>query len=136
MDNSVNRLQAVFFYGLYMDPEILRLKGVKPRNPRIATVSDYSLRIVKMTTLLRAEGFNVNGIVYSLTHSEIEILYSKSGLDMYVPEAILSILSTGEIVAALICNLLVPPDEDENNSDYRNKLLACMKKLNVPTTNM
>ena len=78
MDNSLNSLQEVFFYGLYMDPEILKSKGVEPRNPRIAIVKGYKLRIGNMATLLRSEGSEANGIVYSLTHSEIVVLMLKS----------------------------------------------------------
>lgn len=52
MDNSNQRLNDVFFYGLYMDEEILKSKNVEPRNKRIAVVYDYKLRIGKMATLL------------------------------------------------------------------------------------
>ena len=55
MDNSENRLVDVFFYGLYMDEEILLKKGVKIRNQRKAYVKDFVLRVGKMATLLRAE---------------------------------------------------------------------------------
>ena len=135
MDNSENRLQEVFFYGLYMDPEILKSKGVQPRNPRIASVKGYKLKIGNMVALLRSENSEANGLVYSLTHADIDTLYSKSGLDMYVSEAIMVTISTGETLAALTCNLLVPPEEHENNQEYREKLNLCMKKLNVSSLN-
>ena len=34
MDNSINRLHDVFFYGLYMDEEILKSKNIPIRNQR------------------------------------------------------------------------------------------------------
>jgi len=34
MDNSNSRLQEVFFYGLYMDEEILKSKGIIIRGKR------------------------------------------------------------------------------------------------------
>ena len=34
MDNSKDRLLDVFFYGLYMDEEILKSKNVNPRKKR------------------------------------------------------------------------------------------------------
>ena len=70
-DNSKNRLHDVFFYGLYMDPDVLEQKGVQPRNPRIAKVEGYELRIGSKATLLRERGGVAYGVVYSLTHSEI-----------------------------------------------------------------
>jgi len=136
MDNSESRLQEVFFYGLYMDPEILKSKGVEPRNPRIAAVKGYKLRIGNMATLLRSENSEANGVVYSLTPADIDTLYSKSGLEMYVSEAIMVTISTGETLATLTRNLLVPPEEHESNPEYREKLNLCMEKLNVPTSNV
>ena len=118
-----------------MDPEILKSKGVEPRNPRIAIANGYKLKIGNMATLLRSEKSVANGIVYSLTHAEIDLLYSKSGLDMYIPEAILVNMSNGDTLAALTCNLLVPPEEHENNLEYHEKLMLCMDRLSVPTVN-
>ncbi len=45
MDNSKNRLHKVFFYGLYMDEEILKNKGVKPREKILACAKGYKLRV-------------------------------------------------------------------------------------------
>jgi len=54
MDNSINRLHDVFFYGLYMDEDILKSKGITIRNQRSAYVDNYELRIGDLATLLRS----------------------------------------------------------------------------------
>ena len=133
MDNSPLRLQDVFFYGLYMDPDILLSKDVESRNPRIGTVKGYALRVGNLATLLRESGAQASGLVYSLTHDEIDLLYVKAGLDMYVPEAVMVDLESGERLSALCCNLLVPPNASESNDEYAEKLHACKQKLNVPS---
>ena len=130
-DNSKDRLHDVFFYGLYMDPEILRQKGVDPRNPRVAYANNYKLKIGNKATLLRAVGERAHGIVYSLTHSEIDSLYRGSGLHEYLPEA-LSIKAGDESFPALCCNLIEPPAESESNAEYAGRLKAVMSKLGVP----
>ena len=132
MDNSEHRLQEVFFYGLYMDPEILTNKGVTPRNPRIATVKGYKLRIGKLATLLRDEKSQAGGIIYSLTHHEIDKLYKGSGLVAYVPESLSATTESNVTLSVLCCNLLIPPTTDESNPEYLEKLTTCMKKYNVP----
>lgn len=132
MNNSESRLHDVFFYGLYMDPEILRSKSVEPRNPRLGWVNDYELRVGNLATLLRKPNAQVYGLVYALTHKEIDLLYSKSGLDMYASEALLVELNSGEVIPAICSNLISPPNESESNKEYTAKLLQCMKKLNVP----
>ncbi|WP_072682508.1 gamma-glutamylcyclotransferase family protein [Arcobacter sp. LA11] len=132
MDNSKNRLQEVFFYGLYMDEEILKSKGVSPRNPRAGKVNGYKLRVGKMATLLRVKNCEAYGMVYSLTYDEINKLYRDSGLIDYVAESV--IVQIGDtLVASLCCNLLNPPSDDESNEEYFNKLKICMEKYNLPT---
>lgn len=131
MDNSKNRLNHVFFYGLYMDPELLKAKGVQPRNPRRAVAKGYRLRIGNMATLLREADAEAHGIVYELTHDEVNALYWGEGLDAYVAEALVVETEGGEKVVALCCNLLEPPGDDESNPEYLGKLTQCMKKLKV-----
>lgn len=131
MDNSVNRLQEVFFYGLYMDEDILKSKGVIPRNQRSAKVDGYKLRIGKMATLLREKDTEAFGIVYSLTHEEINKLYIDSGLTDYVAEAI-TVLIEDKPLSTLCCNLLNPPKDEDSNNEYFEKLKTCMQKYNLP----
>jgi len=132
MDNSKNRLQEVFFYGLYMDEEILKSKGVSPRSPRVGRVDGYKLRVGKMATLLRAENCKAYGMVYSLTYDEINKLYRDSGLIDYVAESV-SVKTDDTMISSLCCNLLNPPLDDESNEEYFKKLKICMKKYNLPT---
>ncbi len=131
MDNSKNRLNDVFFYGLYMDKEILKSKGVTPRNPRKGELKNTTLAIGNMATLLRQQGTSSYGMVYSLTHSEIDMLYRGSGLDDYVPEVVTVTTDDGDI-SALTCVLLIPPAPEERNDDYLKKLCVCMKSLGLP----
>lgn len=131
MDNSKERLHDVFFYGLYMDPVLLEQKGVEPRNARIALVENYELRIGNKVTLLRAEGKQAHGIVYSLTHDDIYSLYRGAGLDDFAPEAMMVRIG-GEGIPALCCNLIEPPAENESNSRYESNLKAAMSRLGVP----
>ena len=134
MNNSIQRLNDVFFYFFYMDEEILKSKNVEPRNKRVAVANGYELRIGKMATLLRNDKAKACGLVYSLTHDEIDTLYVKSGLIAYVTEALMVELEDGSSIAALTCNLLNPPADDESNDEYFQKLIKCMNnyKLEIP----
>lgn len=132
-DNSKKRLHKVFFYGLYMDPEILRMKNVEPRNPQIGYAKNFELRIGNKATLLRALDKQAYGIVYDLTHGEIDALYKDSGLTEYAAEAVMVTIGEKEI-PTLCCNLVVPPETRESNADYEEKLLKAMDRLGVPST--
>jgi len=135
MNNTELRLHDVFFYGLYMDPKILMSKNVEPRNPRMGYANGYKLRVGNMATLLRQEDTKTYGLVYSLAYEEVDFLYTKSGLDMYISEALLVTLESGGSIPALCYNLLIPPADSESNSEYESKLTECMGRLNIPILN-
>ncbi len=134
MDNTKNRLHKVFFYGLYMDEDILKSKGVKPREKMLARAKGYKLRIGNMATMLRDENSETYGIVYSLTYEEINKLYRDSGLNDYIAEAIMVETKDKKQIATLSCILLNPPKDDEHNEKYLQSLEKCMKKYELPYT--
>ena len=57
-----------FFYGLFMDIDILRASQVVAANPRRAYVGGYALRIGRRATLVPAPEARVYGMVFALTH--------------------------------------------------------------------
>lgn len=135
MKNTKDRLQKVFFYGLYMDEEILKSKGVEPREKILACTKGYKLRVGNMATLLREENSDAYGIVYSLTYEEIDILYKDSGLTDYVAEAVMVETEDKKQIATLCCILLNPPKDDESNDSYFESLKKCMSRYNLPIPN-
>ena len=84
---SDRRIDA-FFYGLFMDLDILREGGVAPINPRRAYVDDFALRIGQRATLLPSAGARAYGMLFALTHAELDRLYAAPGLEQYRPEAV------------------------------------------------
>lgn len=122
----------VFFYGLFMDKGLLQSKGVMPTNLRLASVLGFQLRIGNRATLVPARSGRVFGLVASLSHTEVERLYSEPSVSAYRPEAVLVHLSNGEVLAALCFNLPKPPSADERNSDYATELRSLAERLNFP----
>ena len=123
----------VFFYGLFMDADLLRTKGVNPANIRPAFVSGFSLRIGQRATLLRNPNGLAHGILMELTHEEVEQLYSESSVRAYRPEAVLCTPNDGSLVPALCFNLLEPPRPEEANSEYAAKLRGLAARLGLPS---
>ncbi|WP_406054061.1 gamma-glutamylcyclotransferase [Streptomyces sp. NBC_01077] len=130
-DNSSDRTISVFFYGLYMDPDVLRGKDIEPRDGQQATAEGYSLRIGHKATLLRAPGTAACGMVYSLTHAELDRLYWGAGLDEYRAEPLLVRTSDGKVISVLCCNLLQPPAEHEENPGYAQSLREAMMRAGL-----
>ena len=122
----------VFFYGLFMDEAFLRAKGITSPNLRVASVPGFQLRIGKRATLVPVPEERVFGIVASLSHSELEQLYSEPSVQAYKPEAVLAYLLNGESLAVLCFNLVELPAADERNPEYVAKLRALATQLQFP----
>ena len=122
----------VFFYGLFMDEDLLRMKGVIHPNLRLATLKGFQLRIGNRATLVPAQSGQVFGLVASLSHNDLERLYSEPSVQAYKPEAVLVQLSNLDVLPALCFNLLEPPSADEGNAEYASKLRALARRLNFP----
>jgi hypothetical protein len=127
---NVRRLD-VFFYGLFMDADALRAKGLNPVNVRQAQVRGMALRIGKRAALAESPTSATYGILMELTHAEIDKLYSEPSVEMYRPEAVRAELADGSIVAALCFNL-VTPSPDEANLTYAASLRELARKLGLP----
>ena len=123
----------VFFYGLFMDVDLLRTKGVYPTNIRPASVPGFALRIGQRATLLRNPNGLAHGILMALTHAEIDQLYAEPTLQAYRPEAVLCELNDGSRIPALCFNLIEPPRPEEANSEYAAKLRGLATRLGLPS---
>ncbi len=121
-----------FFYGLYMDADLLRESKVEPVNPRRAYVDDFALRIGQRATLLPSAGARAYGMLMALTHAELERLYTAPGLEQYRPEAVLAQPLDGAPVPALCYNLREAPAPHERNPDYAARLQRVLAKLGFP----
>ena len=121
-----------FFYGLFMDEQVLREAGAAPSNPRRAYVRDFALRIGNRATLLPSPGARAYGMVVALTHAELDRLYGAPGLELYRPEAVVAQLLDGGTVAALCYNLVQAAGPNEWNADYADRLQRVLGKLGFP----
>ena len=121
-----------FFYGLFMDNDVLRENQIVAVSPRRAYVDGYALRIGRRATLVPTPGARAYGMVFALTHDELEKLYAAPGLEQYRAEAILAHSMEGELLPALCYNLRETPGPDEANTEYAARLRAVLAKLEFP----
>jgi hypothetical protein len=121
-----------FFYGLYMDENVLREKGVEPRAPRKAVVPGYRLRIGARATLVPQFGAQSFGVVFALTQSELHSLYVGAGLSMYRAESVLALFEDHSFASVIAFNLSEPPSPVEANADYAAKLRVVLERLGFP----
>lgn len=131
MEEKARRID-VFFYGLFMDEALLRDKGVDPQNRRLALIENFRLVIGARATLVPCPNQTVHGVIFSLTHAEVDALYAETSVSVYRPEAVFARLGDGSITAALCFNLPVPPSANERNPQYASKLKELAARIGLP----
>lgn len=122
----------VFFYGLFMDDALLREKGMEPKNRRMAFVEDFCLVIGARATLVPCLGQTAHGVLFSLTHAEVDALYGEASVSAYRPEAVAAQLEDGSVIPALCFNLPVPPSITERNPQYASRLREVASRIGLP----
>jgi hypothetical protein len=123
----------VFFYGLFMDVEALRAKGLQPSEERLVSLPGFALRIRERATLVPEANGQVYGMNMLLTHAEVDRLYSDPSVSAYRPEAVLTRLVDGSVVPALCFNLVNHPGAAEGNPQYATKLRELAQRLQLPS---
>ena len=129
-----DKLQDIFFYGLFMDERVLRDKGVQPQTSRKAVVNGYRLRIGERAMLVPEPSSKVFGMVHALTEREINSLYAEPGLDMYRPETVAATFEDGSNSVVTTFNLQPTSSEESVNADYAVKLRSVLERLGFPIT--
>jgi hypothetical protein len=132
MTEAEDRRIELFFYGLFMDEALLRAKGINPSDRRTAVVENFSLVIGERATLVPRAGQTVYGVLFRLTHAEVDALYSEASVSAYRPEAVSARLADGSIVPALCFNLPAPPSTHERNPQYAAKLRELAGRIGLP----
>jgi hypothetical protein len=123
---------TVFFYGLFMDPEALEAKGLRPSDVRSAFVEHLALRLGARATLVPKHDGRVHGMVMTLTHAEVDDLYSEPSVKAYRPEPVVVRLADGTAEPALCFNLPTVPEAMAGNPDYAARLQVVARKMGLP----
>ena len=121
----------VFFYGLFMDGNILLKNGIKPSNPRRGYLNDYALKIGNRASLIPCKNEKSYGIVMTIDNDAIHNLYAEASVADYIPEEVNIITYTNDSITATCYNL---PSESltGTNKLYAISLYKLAKKEGFP----
>jgi hypothetical protein len=126
------RKRPVFFYGLFMDPEVLRGHGVESGEGRRARVDGHALRIGERATLVPQADAHAYGMAYGLEAEQLHALYSAAGLESYAPIVVTVHYEDGLTSPAECWVLSQPPEAGARDPDYVRKLREALTKLRFP----
>jgi hypothetical protein len=124
-------MTTVFFYGLFMDKDLLVDKGLHPSDSRIAYVVGYGLRIGERATLENSVSERAFGSIMQLHNEELELLYSEKSVADYIPEKIAAIDSKGHSLD-VISYILPMENVSGSNSKYAKSLSLAARKIGLP----
>jgi hypothetical protein len=124
-------MKSVFFYGLFMDQDLLEAKGLNPINTKLAHVAGYGLRIGNRATLDISNDEIVFGVISDLKSDELELLYSEKSVADYVPTQLEAIDMDG--TSLNVVSYILPIEKvSGSNSEYAKSLAVTARKLGLP----
>jgi hypothetical protein len=123
-----------FFYGSFINLEILRGIGFTPGRHEVARLGGFDIRIRPLANLIRSGQHSVYGIVAPATHDELRLLYDHARDSLggtYLPEPVLVELLDGGWRAAL-CYIDPEPDDRPASDDYIDRIVRPVKDYGFP----
>jgi hypothetical protein len=123
-----------FFYGSYMNFDVLREVNLAPEAWEVARLSGFDVVIQPRANLVRSDRASVYGIVATATHAELARLYahSKDVLGQtYLPEAVL-VETCARTMRAALCYIASEMKPAPATSDYVERIVAPARTLEFP----
>jgi hypothetical protein len=121
----------IFFYGSFMDLELLRTLGVVPKTFETAELKNWSITFSPMATLVRREGDSVYGAIAELSRDEVRMLYSKGDLKRYYPVDITVSTKRNERVTVQ-CYISKSGTGQTPSVEYLQRVIQAAKNLGFP----
>ena len=122
---------AGFFYGLYMDPEMLKALGYRPEGAVQACLKEYRLDLQGAAKVIPQKNSEVWGNILHLPEEDLAKMYGSETTKAYQPELLEVFGKDGEACPLTVYNL-PPSPEAPFNFEYLNKLLPLAERLNLP----
>jgi hypothetical protein len=123
-----------FFYGSYINPEVLKEVNLVPERWEVARLNGFDIVIRPRANLIRSSETCVYGIVATATHSELDQLYAHArdvlGED-YKPEPVLVETLDGKWRPAL-CYIAPAMEPRPAAADYVDRIAAPAKIFGFP----
>lgn len=122
-----------FFYGSFMNPEVLAKADVRPTEPQIGRLDGWDIKIASRATLMPSEGRSVFGVLAKLTHADLDKLYTKDwfGFGTYLPEAVLVIDVAGRSLPA-VTYIAWEMEAGTPSGEYIQKVLTVAQQFKFP----
>jgi len=127
-----NRDPLVFFYGSFINLNVLREYDIEPPMIDVGVLKGYDISVAPLATLVENPERSVYGIIVRVEHEKLDRLYGGDWVKHYTPEAVLVETSTGEEVPAL-CWISSLGEKAPAKGSYLDKMVKAGKKHGFPS---
>jgi hypothetical protein len=122
-----------FFYGWFMDPALLKDKGLSPSDPVVAKLPNYKFILGQRASMISCNGQETWGTLIELEQQELDQLYSEPSVKDYVAIDVTCEDKLGRKISAKTYILpgdykIYPPE----STDYARTLYDICEKLKLP----
>lgn len=129
------RAVDVFFYGSYINFQVLQEVDIEKRDFVVGSVHGWALTIGPLANLVPQKQGIAYGILMKLTHTELDRLYQEHAIGklggVYLPEAVIVCHSEGVFSPAL-CYISHSMEAKPANPDYVDRILNPAKAYGFP----
>jgi hypothetical protein len=134
-DESDEKKVWVFFYGSYINLQVLKEADIHPESFDIAKLSGFDIVIQPRANLIPSFEHSVFGILTTASHTELERLYTEhaQGIlgEVYLPEAIVVQLLDGSGLPAL-CYIAPKMKAKPAENDYIDRIVNPAREYDFP----
>ncbi len=123
-----------FFYGSYMNLDVLKEVDYLPERYEVARLSGYDIRIQPLANLVRSDKDTVYGIVAPGTHEQLARLYAHAKDVLggtYLPHPVLVQTLDGKWLPAL-CYIAPSMDSRPAAGDYVDRIVGPARRYGFP----
>lgn len=116
---------VTFFYGSYINLDVLREVGLVPERVEVARLPGFDLLIRPLANLVPSDEHTVYGILATATHAELDRLYKHAQEVLggsYLPRAVLACALSGRFEPAL-CYVAPSLETAPASADYVQRIL-------------
>jgi hypothetical protein len=105
---------AAFFYGSFIRRDVMALGGLHPETVEVAKLSGYDIAFDPHANIFRSDQHAVCGVLVYPSHEELNRLYSRDGVGVFLPEAVIVETNNSRMLPA-VCYM--PPGRKNDPAD-------------------
>jgi len=124
----------VFFYGSYINPEVLREVDFVPEHTEVVSLRGFDIRFAPLANLVPSEPATVYGILADASHVELDRLYAHARDVLggtYLPRAV-AVETRDERIVPALCYIAEEMDGSPPDPAYLERILKPARAYGFP----